>query len=276
MLTVAITGAGGFIGKNLMKINRPDLKFIALDLRELIEGKGPNIKIDHLVHLAAKTFVPESWSNPTEFYKTNFIGTQVCLDFCRDKKCSMTYVSSYVYGVPEYLPIDENHKTIANTPYNHSKLLAEELCFFYNKYFNVNIAILRPFNIYGPGQKSNFLIPSILEQIKKGNDLIVDNFDPKRDYLYVDDFIKAIIHTIGFKGCDFYNLGSGTSQSVKEIIDKLSDLFPERKFNIVSRKIKRENEVMNVIADNRKFRKKFNWEADVTFDEGLKLLLSLS
>jgi nucleoside-diphosphate-sugar epimerase len=273
MVTVGITGAGGFIGKNLMKVKRPDLKFISINLQDLMNGRAPLIKVDHLIHLAAKTFVPDSWKEPSEFYKTNFLGTQVCLDFCRENKCSLTYVSSYVYGIPSYLPVDEGHSTIANTPYNHSKLLAEELCVFYNKYFGLDIAILRPFNIYGPGQNSSFLIPSILEQIKRGDDIQVDTFEPKRDYLYIDDFTQALISTIGFTGFDYFNLGTGYSVSVKELLDKICMLFPKRNFNVTSREIKRTNEVLDVVAQTNKFKNTFNWMPKFSLSAGLMVTI---
>ncbi|MFY4804662.1 NAD-dependent epimerase/dehydratase family protein, partial [Aliarcobacter butzleri] len=77
----------------------------------------------------------------------------------------LTFVSTYLYGVPEKLPISENDEIKSNNPYAHSKYLAEELCRFYSDYYNVKVTIARPFNVFGKNQKDIFLIPLIIKQV---------------------------------------------------------------------------------------------------------------
>ena len=131
-------------------------------------------KLDHVIHLASRTYVPASWENPLDFYRTNASGTTNILDLCRKQGCSLTYVSSYVYGTPQYLPVDENHPVAPVSPYNHSKLVAEDICRFYSEQFGVPVTILRPVNIFGPGQNPSFLIPFIIEQVDSLKELGVD------------------------------------------------------------------------------------------------------
>ena len=117
--------------------------------------------IDHVIHLAAKSFVPESWDNPYIYYRTNVLGAANVLEYCRKTECDLTALSSYIYGKPTHLPISEKHPIRPYNPYSHSKILSEELYNYYRKSFKLKINILRPFNIYGPGQKDTFVIPKI-------------------------------------------------------------------------------------------------------------------
>jgi len=159
MKKILITGSGGFIGKALVKrLSGMEYAVTGFDLADgdiAEEGALTHLEkedIFYVFHLAGKTFVPESWSNPFLFYRTNVLGTANVLEFCRKTGAGLTYVSSYLYGKPEYLPVDEKHPVKAYNPYSHSKLVAEELCRYYREQFPLGISILRPFNVYGPGQ----------------------------------------------------------------------------------------------------------------------------
>lgn len=272
MINVAVTGATGFVGKHLLRRSSSQFVFHPLTLGQLEFKKeitfGP-FNIDHVIHLAAKTYVPDSWVMPHEFYEINVMGTQRVLDFCRTQKCSLTYVSSYVYGKPEYLPIDEDHRVIPNTPYNHSKLMGEELCAFYNRVFDVNVAILRPFNLYGPDQNLLFLIPKIIRQASSEGCINLESLTPKRDYLYISDFLDLLIATFGHQGCSIYNAGSGSSYSVKELVKIILKIMKKEDIPIESAEKHRENEVMDVIASIDKAQKAFNWTPKIGIVEGL-------
>src|ERR1035437_437628 len=174
MKNIAVTGSSGFIGRHLVNtLISNNFNVIELDI-----DKGFNLlkeeniqripKFDVIVHLAAKSFVPLALKNPWEFYYHNFNITLNVLELARKNNAKVILFSSYLYGEPEYLPIDEIHPLNPHNPYGHSKLICEKLCKGYNKDFKVPIIIFRPFNIYGPGQNNNFLIPSIIEQLKGG------------------------------------------------------------------------------------------------------------
>lgn len=271
-MKIAVTGATGFIGRALMNTKSNEYQFMDLDLRRLNESGDylmNRAKPDHIIHLAGKTYVPDSWKQPKTFYEVNLMGTQRVLDYCVDTGASLTYVSSYVYGIPFSLPINENHPVLPNTPYNHSKWMGELLCEFYNHHFNVNVAVLRPFNIYGCNQSSAFLIPTILHQLKQSNTITIQSLTPRRDYLYIDDFIQALLLTTTFKGFGRFNVGYGKSVSVADIVELLIQVSGKEKVVVSSTEKKRENEVMDVVADTSAFKKEFGWLPKTDMKEGL-------
>lgn len=225
--------------------------------------------IQHVFHLAGKTFVPESWSNPALFYKINVFGTLNVLEFCRTANCSITLISSYLYGEPEYLPIDEKHPLNAHNPYSHSKLMADELCRYYNKTFNIRSCIFRVFNVYGPGQASSFLISEVIKKIFDIHESVVEVMDlrPRRDFIYIDDVIDALILSLEGKP-GIYNVGSGYSVGVEEIVTKLMGLANIRKPFKDKRK-QRQNEILDLYADITYIKDKLGWQPKTLIDEGL-------
>src|SRR6185295_12549791 len=112
-------------------------------------------------------------------------------------------------------------------PYSHSKLLAEDVCRFYFAQHGLRISIVRPFNIYGPGQNARFLIPTIVRQALDPDSSTIEVADdrPRRDFLYVSDFIRLLIATLEKNGSGVYNAGSGVSTGIGEIVDTLNTLL---------------------------------------------------
>ena len=275
--TILVTGSDGFVGINLVnELKKQGYIVYTFDKNDgdIAETVLDFQNIEHVFHLAALTFVPASWENPADFYRTNVMGTNQVLELCRKTNCSLTYLSSYVYGIPEYFPIDEKHSIIPNTPYNHSKLLGEELCKFYNKNFGVDVTIFRPFNIYGIGQNKNFLIPTIVSQVldKETTEIKVQNLSPKRDFLYIDDFISALIKTIELKEFNTFNIGSGKSYSVNEIINFALEISNEQK-TIIETVKNRINEVNDVVSDISLIKKILDWEPKFDMKKGLELII---
>jgi nucleoside-diphosphate-sugar epimerase len=150
------------------------------------------------------------------------------------------------------------------------------LCEGYNRDFKVPITIFRPFNIYGTGQNPDFLIPSIIQQAKTGKIVIKDD-RPKRDYIHVEDIVDAIITAIETENADKsiqkYNLGSGLSYSVKEIVDMVRGLFDTEIEYICTHEI-RPNDVMDTIADISKIQNKLHWKPSISILEGLTKMVS--
>ena len=278
--TLIVTGADGFIGKALLKkaaglINTVSLTKEDGDLESLDINKHlpRNIEGARLVHLASRTFVPNSWKSPEDFIHSNIASILNVLKYCRSNKVPLIYISAYIYGNQGSLPIREDAKIKPSNPYAHSKYLSEEMCKFFSKVFDMDITILRPFNVYGPSQKDNFLIPEIIQQLKKSNTVRVNSFKPKRDYLYIDDLIEAII--IASKetcGLQIYNLGSGESISVKDLINFMGKILDQE---IVSFEdsIERFNEIEDVNADISLAKQKLGWQPNINLEEGLKKIL---
>ena len=275
MKKILVTGSNGFVGKKLIKYLNLSREFqiISHDINvgDITKDKLNYVGLDHVFHLAAKTFVPESWDNPYAFYDTNIMGTVNILEFCRRNNIDVTIMSSYVYGKPDKLPISETQPLKSYNPYSHTKVIVEDICRFYNENFKVNITIFRPFNIYGPDQSDIFLVPHIINQFINSNKEVVEVMDlkPKRDYIYIDDVIEALSRSVNKKGFSVYNIGSGLSYSVEEIILMISTISKINK-PFFSTKEERPNEVMDVIADISKIKKELNWKPKVSMKEGLR------
>ena len=274
-----VTGSEGFIGKKLvqklMALNEYDIKSFDIHDGDICDTPLLFSGINHVIHLAAKTFVPDSWNDPQSFYKTNIQGTANILDFCHRQNASLTYLSAYVYGKPESLPIPEDHPLSPNNPYMHSKVMAESLCEFFARNYNVRIAILRPFNIMGPGQRDDFLIPHLVNQLMDpdNKEIHIKDLLPKRDFLYIDDLLDAIITTLTSEiSFDIFNFGYGESFSVEQIIHTMMDITGIKK-ELVSEMQVRKNEIPDVRADISKIKSTLGWEPSISFDEGLERII---
>ena len=274
MKTIAVTGSSGFIGSRVvLKLKELELDVIELDILsgiDLTDWKQAQStqRFDVLFHLAARSFVPDSYRYPRNYYYTNIVNTINALELCRIHEAKMIFVSSYVYGIPQYLPIDEKHPISALNPYAQSKIIGEQLCRGYNRDFGVKVIILRPFNIYGAGQSGNFLVPTIIEQAKSGKIKLQDP-NPKRDMVYIDDVIDIFSKMIDYESdYDIFNIGSGVSYSVREIADIVCDLYGG-KISVEYEGQERKNEVMETIADINKVRKLLDWAPRISIQQGL-------
>jgi GDP-4-dehydro-6-deoxy-D-mannose reductase len=272
--TVLVTGASGFIGKALVT------RLIS-NGHEVIEFNHSNGDIadssiiaslpmaSHVVHLAGRHFVPDSWTEPAEFLRVNLLGTQNIIDYCLKHGSKLVYSSAYLYGIPKAIPIKEDHILTPNNPYALSKYFGENLIEFFSNYKDLSAITLRLFNVYGHGQKNEYLIPSILDQIAKDTDIQVNNLLPSRDYVYIEDVVDAIILAMN---CDhkyeIFNIGSGISYSVKELIE-ISKTVTGSDAKIVSRELYRKNEIMDVVADCESAHEKLNWAPKYTLEQGL-------
>jgi UDP-glucose 4-epimerase len=278
-MRIVVTGSHGFIGKRLVKkltmLNHDVVEF-DLSLGHDITNWGTFKKIDKfdiIVHLAARLFVPDSFTNPRSFYQTNIIGTLNALEACRVHNAKMVFFSSYAYGAPDYLPIDEDHPVKSFNPYSRSKIMGEDICKSYFADFGVKTVIFRPFNIYGPNQDNRFLIPSIINQAKEGTIVLKDK-RPKRDYIYVDDIVNAVIKSLNYnpENTDIFNLGSGKSISVEEVVSTVIDITA-KPVKVKYLNEYRPNEVLDTIANVTKAKVRLNWEAQISFKEGLRRII---
>ena len=274
MKHILVTGANGFIGNVLvekLKQNNNLVSVFDTHIGDISVKNSLNIfneaKIDNVIHLAARSFVPDSWQNPFDFYQTNVLGTTNVLEFCRNNDCKLTMISSYVYGAPEYLPIDENHPIKSYNPYSQTKIISETICDFYATNFGVKTTIIRPFNVYGPKQAPTFLIPEIIT--KAFNDEIIEVMDlkPKRDYIYVDDLVDALIQTLDHPE-GIYNIGSGYSISVADIVKTILKIANINK-QYTSKQESRKNEIFDVIANIEKAKNELNWKPKTSLESGL-------
>jgi len=280
-MKIIVTGYSGFIGTYLIeKLSKTNHDLVLLDISNGVDVcDWEQVKyidnVDIIIHLANLSFVPASYSDPRRFYTTNYLSTLNMLELCRLNKARMIFFSSYVYGHPQYQPIDEKHPIQAFNPYAQTKVICESLCEGYNRDFGVPITVFRPFNIYGEGQNPDFLIPTIIQQAKKGKIEIKDD-RPKRDYINVEDIVEAILTAIENQnsGMQIYNLGSGVSYSVGEIVNIVRSLF-NSEIDYICKNEYRTNEVMDTVADINKINVELGWQPRVSIEDGLKKMINL-
>ena len=131
-LPVVVTGADGFLGRHMVNALIEE----GVEVLQVSRSRGYDVcskeslqklpAFGSLIHLAAQTFVPDSYTHPDTFFHTNIVGTLNCLELCKKNNATMAFASSYVYGPPQYLPVNESHPINSWNPYATSKIIGEE------------------------------------------------------------------------------------------------------------------------------------------------------
>lgn len=275
MNSVLVTGASGFIGRHLVRRFERDGHPVleapraAGDVaQDATWRRYP--KADVVVHLAARSFVPESWEVPGSFLETNLLGAANALQYCRRHGARLVFPSSYLYGNSGGRPIPETAPLVASNPYGLSKKLAEEACAFFADRCGVAVTILRPFNIYGPGQGEAFLVPTVLSQIRAGREIRVKDLTPRRDWVYVADVVDAVAKASApAQGLRVFNVGSGASHSVAELIRTIQQVW-QTSLPVHSDDERRPSEVMDSVADITHAERELGWRPQFTLRQGLE------
>jgi GDP-4-dehydro-6-deoxy-D-mannose reductase len=276
---VMVTGSTGFIGRHLVaRLEALGKTTVCVSRRagyDLLYDTLPFDGVEHVFHLAAQTGVMSAWEAPVSFVETNTLGTARILEQCRQHGCGLTYISAYVYGTTcERLPMADEMHPVANNPYALSKILAEQICAFYKFNYNVPSVILRPFNVYGPGQSTNYIIPFILSQIgdSKCKMIRVADLAPARDFIYISDVVDGILQSTLAEPGAIFDLGSGEVKSVEDII-RLAMMVSGIHKPYTERGHRRPNEVVSTAADSTKLYNAVGWLPRVSLDVGLRLTL---
>jgi len=301
---VLVTGAGGFIGsylveklvntgahvKTLVRYNsrndwgliellppeiKENIEIIAGDLRDPETVREAVSEIAIVFHLAALIAIPYSYQHPREYVETNIIGTLNVLNAAKDYEIEKIIhtSTSEVYGSAKYVPIDEEHPLQGQSPYSATKIGADALAESFYRSYNLPVATIRPFNIYGPKQSARAVIPTIISQVLTQNRLRLGSLHPTRDYTYVSDTIEGFIkvaespNSIG----EIINIGSNFEVSIGDIANKvLNILNKDIMIETDEQRVRPEqSEVQRLWCNNNKAKNLIGWEPRVNFDVGL-------
>lgn len=302
-MRVLLTGGAGFIGSNFTNwiIENTDADLFVIDALtyagnldnftqsvwestrfHFIKGNicDNNLlypllkKVDYVIHLAAWTHIDRSLLDITPFVETNIKGTSVLLEGLRRYHVKrLVHVSTCeVYGEAKYLPIDEQHPTEPLSPYAVSKLAGEQLVQLYQKLYKIPAVILRPFNIFGPRQYPEKLIPFFIINAMLDNPLpIYGDGTAKRDWLYVDDLLPIMWRIMEMEGVDgeILNIATGKGITINEIADYILNTLDKPK--TLKRHVnEREGHIKQLIGSYKKVEQLLEWSPTVGFSQALR------
>ena len=278
-MKIAVSGSDGFLGRNVCsQLESAGHSIVKIDLTQGFDLSAPESidkvpPVDCFIHLANLVYVPGSYEKPALYYRVNYMTTLNALEVCRRDSAHFVYISSYIYGSPQYLPVDEKHPICPFNPYAQTKVICEKLCEGYHRDFGVTVSVIRPFNIYGVGQRGKLLIPEIFDQIKEGKKQIqLKAASPRRDYVNVVDVAKAICLCVyRNEPYEVYNVCSGESVSVEEITEIINKNLKE-KVQFLFSLSDRPNEVDETRGSCEKL-KRLGWVPSMTFEQGVKAII---
>jgi dTDP-glucose 4,6-dehydratase len=240
-------------------------------VRKAMEG------CDTVLHLAALIAIPYSYRAPHSYVETNVVGTLNVLQAAGETGVSkIVHTStSEVYGTAEFVPITEEHRLSAQSPYAASKIGADQMALSFNKSFDTPVAIIRPFNTYGPRQSARAVIPTIITQIASGKKCVkIGSTETTRDFNYIEDTVRGFIAVAEADASigDVFNIGSNFEVSIGKTIELIAELMGER---VTTEKEEarlrpQESEVERLCADYAKAKRLFGWQPEYAGEEGFR------
>jgi NAD dependent epimerase/dehydratase len=304
MNKILITGAGGFIGSHLTELcvesgykvkafihynsrnnwgwlehskYLKDIEIITGDIRDFDSVYNALKNCDTVFHLAALIGIPYSYVSPKAYIETNVTGTYNVLQSSREHELEKIIITSTseTYGSAQYVPIDEKHPSVGQSPYSASKISADQISLSYYLSFNSPVKIVRPFNTYGPRQSARAIIPTIISQISAGKEIIkVGNTFPTRDLTFVTDTARGFIEIAKSEKLygEVTNIGMCEEISVAGLIEKISGLM-NKKVKTDSEDIRirpEKSEVTRLLCNNKKLLANTDWKPEYNLGKGLK------
>jgi UDP-glucose 4-epimerase len=232
-------------------------------------------KFDVVNHHAAQIDVRKSVNDPIFDANTNILGTINLLQACIKtgvKKFMFASTGGAVYGEQEYFPADENHPTNPVSPYGITKLTIEKYLFFYKNEYGLYHTILRYANVYGPRQnpfgEAGVVAIFTSKLLKNENPIINGDGKQTRDYVFVEDVVKANVVTLNSLSSNIYNVGTSVETNVNELFTKLNSIAGNKAIEKHGPSPKGE-QARSVITSDKLY-KEFQWKPSVKIDEGLR------
>ena len=303
--TVMVTGADGFIGSHLAeelvksgeKVRafclynsfgslgwidtlppeiRNEMDIFMGDVRDPNGVRTAMRGQERVFHLAALIAIPFSYHSPDSYVDTNIKGTLNVLNAARELGTQRVMVTSTseVYGTAQYVPIDEHHPFQGQSPYSATKIGADRLAESFYRSFNLPVAIVRPFNTYGPRQSARAVIPTIISQLLAGKEEIkLGSLTPTRDFNYVKDTAAGFIaiaesdKTIGQE----INIATQQEISIGDLAQEIiSQVNPNAHIVCDEQRLRPEkSEVNRLLGCNAKIKELTDWKQQYTFEQGI-------
>lgn len=241
------------------------------NVRQLVEGH------QRVIHLAALIAIPYSYAAPTSYVETNVLGTLNVLEASRAAGVERVVhtSTSEVYGTAQYVPIDEQHPLIGQSPYSASKIGADQLAHSFWASFSLPVVTVRPFNAYGPRQSQRAFIPSVIVQLLGGApELQLGSLEPTRDLTYVADTARGFADVIESDDGvgETFNMGSGYEVSMRHVFDTLCDIAGRNPSVVTDAERLRPgaSEVKRLWSNSSKMTDVFGWSPAHPGEDGLR------
>jgi NAD dependent epimerase/dehydratase len=303
--TVAVTGGAGFIGSHLTEAlcaAGANVRVLArynseatighLDDAQREYGDRLDVRlgtisdpgwvrncltdVDTVFHLAALIGIPYSYVAPHHYVETNVLGTLAVLEAVRALGIRrMVHTStSECFGSAQYVPMDEKHPIVAQSPYSATKVGADALVESYCRSFDTPAVILRPFNTFGPRQSRRAVIPTIISQLVAGPDVKLGALSPIRDLNPVANTVQGFMRAASTEGVEgeTFVVGYGSGRSVQEVAESIAvEMGSELNLITDESRIRPEgSEVDRLICDFSKAKTRLGYTPMVTFEEGIR------
>jgi UDP-glucose 4-epimerase len=231
---------------------------------------------DIVFHLVSTTLPKTSNDNPVYDVESNVIGSLRLMALCREHAVrKIVFVSSggTVYGIPKSLPVTEDHPTDPICSYGIHKLVLEKYLQLSHRLHDLEYCILRPANLYGPGQRldiSQGAVAVFLDRALQGLPIeIWGDGSVVRDYVYVDDAVDAILKAARYTGAQrIFNIGSGKGTSLNQLVAEIEKLLgrPIKVNHAATRNL----DVPANVLDPALARRHLEWSATTPLSEGLR------
>lgn len=270
---ILVTGGSGYLGHYLVAELKKLCKEVFVYEKDISTIDRFKKRFDIVCHLAGITKIT-SETQVRRLFDVNCLGTLSVMRYCAKRRSRLIYASSSSVYSPEYNMTYLREDTALVGPvtlYGVSKAIAEEICRYYAKSFEVPVIVLRIFNMYGPGQDPSFLVPYLIDTLSKDRDITLKTPSAVRDFVYVTDIVNAFISSCAYKckGLEAFNVGTGSGTNVRDLAGSISSVVGKRlKFRTDKNSSARRD---CIVADSTKIKREIGWRPEVSVDEGVKL-----